>query len=132
MRNTYDTKQKELILETIKKQKTHFQVKDIYDALNGKVGLTTIYRLIEKLEKEKVVNKSIDKDNKTYFEYLGKCDEDNHFYLSCDKCGKLTHIDCDCINELSSHVYNEHKFTLNKENIVIKGICEKCKKRSEE
>ncbi len=126
MRTNYETKQKETIIEAIKKQNKSFMVKDLYDTLNGKVGLTTIYRLLQKLEDEGLITKEVGKDNKTKYEYLEKCEEENHFYLKCDKCGTLTHVDCDCINELSSHISKEHNFKLNKENIIIKGICSKC------
>lgn len=127
MRNNYETKQKETIINVIKNEEKQFQVKDIYEKLDGKVGLTTIYRLLSKLENEGLISKEAGKDNKTYYEYLEKCDEENHFYLKCDKCGSLTHVDCDCISELSTHISNEHHFSLNKENIIMKGICKNCK-----
>ena len=127
---TYNTKQKEIILNTIKKQKHAFTVKDIYNEINTKTGLTTIYRLIDKLVEEKQLNKFISDDNTTYYQYLEKCDQKNHFYLKCDKCKDIFHIDCDCINELSNHIINNHKFKLNKENIIIKGICDKCQKEN--
>ena len=63
----------------------------------------------------------------TYYQYLGKCNHENHFYLKCDKCGEMKHIDCDCILELSEHIHKEHKFIPNKEKIIINGICNKCK-----
>jgi len=128
MRNhNYETKQKDLILDVIKKQKKEFLIKDIYKELKDQVGLTTIYRLIEKLEEDNLINKTIKPNNTTYYEYIEKCEEDNHFYLKCNKCGTLTHVDCDCINDLYNHVYKEHDFTLDKEKIIIKGICKNCK-----
>lgn len=124
---TYNTKQKDLLLDVISSQKKEFTIKDIYSKLNNKVGLTTIYRFIEKLEKENLVTKSVGIDNMTYYQYLGKCNHENHFYLKCDKCGEMKHIDCDCILELSEHIHKEHKFIPNKEKIIINGICNKCK-----
>ena len=125
---SYNTKQKDLILEIVKKKKTSFTIKDIYNDLNKEVGLTTIYRFIEKLEKDNLVTKEINEDNITYYQYLEKCEHNNHFYLKCEKCKNLTHIDCDCINELYNHINSEHKFKLNKEKIIINGICNKCQK----
>ena len=125
---SYSTKQKDLILNVIKLKKKQFTIKDIYNELEG-VGLTTVYRLVDKLVEEKLINKTIDNDNTTYYEYLGKCDHDNHFYLKCENCKKLEHVDCDCINELYEHISKEHDFTINKENIIINGICKKCKER---
>ena len=125
---SYNTKQKNLILDVLKKKNNEFTIKDIYDDLDKKVGLTTIYRFIEKLEKDNLVTKEINEDNITYYQYLEKCDEDNHFYLKCEKCKMVKHIDCDCINELYDHIKSEHKFKLNKEKIIINGLCSKCQK----
>ena len=122
----YNTKQKDIILKTIKKQKHEFTIKDIYDDIGGSVGLTTIYRLVDKLVDENIINKYISKDNITYYQYLNECEKENHFYLKCNKCGDLVHIDCDCIIDLSNHIFKEHKFKPSKENIIISGVCEKC------
>ena len=123
---TYNTKQKDLILNVIKSI-GEFTVKDVYSKLEGKIGLTTIYRYIERLEKEGNITKYIGKDNATYYEYLEECDACNHFYLKCDKCGDLKHIDCDCIEDLTNHIYKDHNFKLNKEHIIINGVCGRCK-----
>ena len=125
----YKTKQKVIIINAIKMQKHEFTIKDIYDELKGKVGLTTIYRMVDKLIDENIINRYISKDNTTYYQYLKECEEENHFYLKCDKCGELIHIDCDCIEDLSNHIIKKHRFKLNKKNIIISGICEKCIKR---
>ena len=124
---SYNTKQKDLILETIKKYDKEFTIKDIYNRLGNKIGLTTIYRLVDKLVEEKRINKTIGQDNVTYYQYLEECDHDNHFYLKCDKCGSIKHIDCECIEDLSNHIFKEHNFTSDK-NIVISGLCGKCNK----
>lgn len=124
----YNTKQKEYILDKIKSQKKDFIIKDIYEELEGIVGLTTIYRLIDKLVSDGTINKTIDENNVTHYTYLEKCDKHNHFYLKCNSCGSIIHIDCDCIDELTNHILNEHNFKLNKENIIINGICKKCSK----
>ena len=123
----YNTKQKELILSIIKKKKHEFRVKELYNDLNKEIGLTTIYRQIDKLVNEGRINKNINKDNITYYQYLEECNKNNHFYLKCDKCGNMTHIDCDCIEQLSNHIVKEHQFNLNKDCIIINGICKRCK-----
>ena len=123
---SYSTKQRDLLLEKIKSMKTEFTIKEIYEKMNNNVGLTTVYRLVDKLVKEGYIKKNISDDNITYYEYFDKCSEENHFYLKCDLCKKLEHIDCDCIDELYEHINKKHHFKLNKENIVINGICREC------
>lgn len=123
---SYNTKQKDIILDLIKKNHHEFTVKDIYENIKEEVGLTTVYRLVDKLVDEGRVSKTIGKDNQTYYQYLEECDNENHFYLKCDNCGSMMHIDCDCIKELSKHISEEHKFKLKEKSIIINGICKKC------
>ena len=126
-RTNYNTKQKDEILDTIKKMDKAFLIKELYVKLNEKVGLTTIYRFIDKMVENEELYKYIGEDNNTYYQYLEKCDCNNHFYLKCINCGNMIHVDCDCIKELSNHITKEHNFIPNKENIIINGICSKCK-----
>ena len=125
---SYNTKQKEIILDVIKKKKKEFTVKEIYAELENKIGLTTIYRLIDKLTEEGLLNKTIGKNNTTYYTYLEKCSKKNHFYLKCESCGNMMHVDCDCIVELSNHILKKHKFKTCDNHIIINGLCDHCTK----
>lgn len=125
---SYNTKQKELIIDVIKQQNNEFTIKDIHNSLKGKVGLTTIYRLVDKMVNENKLNKTITKDNITIYQYLKECENKNHFYLKCDVCGSLIHIDCECINDLTTHIFKKHNFKPNKDHIIFNGICQKCNK----
>jgi len=126
---SYNTKQKDIILNVIKHQKQEFTIKDIYNKVKDKTGLTTIYRLTDKLVHDGRLSKYIGNDNNTYYQYLDECNEENHFYLKCEYCGDIVHIDCDCIGDLSNHIFAKHKFKPNKEHIIINGVCEKCIKK---
>lgn len=127
MRGNYNTEQKELLLDIISKENGEFTVKNISNKTD--VGLTTIYRFIDKLVKEGKLTKEIGNDNTTYYQYLEDCDCDDHFYLKCSNCGELTHVDCECINDLSNHIKKHHNFKISKEHIIINGTCSKCLKR---
>ena len=129
MRESYKTKQKELIIDTIKKYKNEFTIKDIYNDLDKSIGLTTIYRFVDKLVNTGLINKAVGKDNTIYYQYLEECSEKNHFFLKCTDCGIVEHIDCDCIGELSDHISKEHSFSLSN-HVIINGICKKCGKRN--
>ena len=123
---TYKTKQKEKIIDLIKKQNHAFTIKDIYDKLDHQIGMTTIYRMIDKLVIDNRLNKTIGKNNITYYEYLELCPYENHFYLKCQNCGLLIHIDCDCVNDLFSHITSNHDFLPESKNIIINGTCKLC------
>ena len=122
----YNTKQKDILLNIIKNQKQEFTIKDIYNKVKNEVGLTTIYRLVDKLVEDDRLSRNIGKNNITYYQYLEECNKENHFYLKCDHCGKMVHIDCECIKKMTSHILKKHKFKPNKDHIIINGICDKC------
>ena len=124
---TYNTKQKDIILDKISKLEKDFTIKDLHNLLGSDVGLTTIYRLVNKLEEDGYITK-IGNDNTAVYHYTGKCNKENHFYLKCNKCGMLYHVDCDYADKLSKHILEEHGFITSKEHIIINGECKKCSK----
>lgn len=125
-RDSYRTKQKEKILEIIRNYDREFTVKDIYDLVKDDASLTTIYRLVEKLMIDGHLSKWIGDDNNTYYQYMDDCSCIHHFYLKCVCCGSLIHINCDCVDDLVKHIYDNHHFEPDDNRIIINGTCEKC------
>lgn len=126
LRSKYNTKNKEELLKIIKTQKKDFTISDIHKE-NKNIGLTTIYRYVDELIEDGRIEKIVDENKKTKYQYLEKCQNKNHFYLKCNTCGRVTHIDCECIEELSNHILNKHHFLTDQKNIIIKGTCQNCK-----
>ena len=122
----YNTRQKDIIYNVIKKQDKEFTVKDIYKIVKDNTGLTTVYRFVDKLVDSGVLKKYVGEDNVLYYQYLESCDKSNHFYLRCSKCSRLIHVDCDCVKDLFKHIFDTHKFIPNDTQIVIDGVCNEC------
>ena len=123
---SYQTKQKKIIIDEISKNNKEFTIKELYERLHGVVGLTTIYRLIDEMVKKQELNKVIADGNVAYYQYLKKCNEENHFYLKCFECKEMIHVDCDCIKELTNHISKKHYFIIDNNQIVMNGLCCKC------
>ena len=69
-RKVYNTRQKEMILEYLEHLDKDFDTNDLYEGLNKKVGLTTIYRLLDNLIEENKLEKiteNIYLINKSFF-----------------------------------------------------------------
>ena len=129
MRETYKTKTKELVLEEVKKL-NNFTALDVLKSLDDKkthVGLTTIYRSLDDLESKGIITKYYDDSKKAYYKLIENCQSVVHFYLKCSKCNKIEHVDCECIEQFKNHISLKHKFNANFENIVIQGLCAKCR-----
>ena len=66
---TYNTKQKDTILNYLKKNEDKcLTINEIYSALvkDNNIGLTTIYRFLNKLEEDNIIKKYTDKKEATY------------------------------------------------------------------
>lgn len=130
----YKTKHREELLEYLKTVPgKHVTVNDIcfYLKKEGKdIGTTTVYRQLEKLVDEGVVNKYLlDANTPACFEYIdaGKhCHEHKCFHCKCIKCGKLIHLHCDELEAIGSHIFEEHSFKVDTQRTVLYGVCEEC------
>lgn len=131
----YKTKQREMILDYMIKNKDIHVTADMiinYFKLHGTpIGKTTVYRNLDKLVAENVVRKfTIEDGVSACYQYApdgSRCRE--HYHFKCSECGKLFHVHCDFMNEISEHVYKEHKFVIDSSKTVFYGMCEECGKK---
>ena len=133
---SYKTKQKEELLsylETI--PGVHFTAADISDhfrAQGKSIGITTIYRQLDRLVEEGQVSKYyIDESSSACFEYIdpeGNCCQNSCFHCKCEKCGKLIHMECREIELLQSHFMEHHGFRIDPTRTVFYGVCSDCMK----
>ena len=108
----YKTKQMTEILTYLKSvQGQHVTVNDI--------------RRLDKMVKEGIVAKYVvDEKSSACFEYIGGQDEGHHgYHCKCEKCGKLIHLHCHEVEELSQHMMEHHSFELNAMRTVFYGVC---------
>ena len=81
-----------------------------------KIGMTTVYRHLEKMVDEGIVKKYIiDGNSPACFEYVGggeACQDPVCFHCKCEKCGKLIHLHCDELEDIRVHLEQEHHFKM--------------------
>lgn len=135
-KSKYKTKQKDVLINYLKTRPgVHITAGDVSEYFKKKgeaIGQSTVYRQLENLVDEGVINKYIiDANSPACFEYTGKDvhgDSEVCFHLKCEKCGKLIHMHCDELNEIQDHLLEEHGFRLNPFRTVFYGLCEDCSK----
>lgn len=136
-KSQYKTRQREVLIQYFKALNSeHVSAADVCDYFKKcgeTIGQSTVYRQLERLVDEGVLNKySFDPTAPACFEYVG---EDAHgtagtcFHCRCEKCGKLIHLHCDELEGISEHLLKEHGFKLNSMRTVLYGICEDCANR---
>lgn len=129
----YKTKQSREILSCLEFYRgTHVNVPMISRYLEEhghSVGVATIYRHLEKLEKDGLVRKFIlDGKAGACFQFIGEdaghCHR--HYHLKCERCGKLIHLQCETLDTVEEHILRDHGFAVNPMKTVFYGICEEC------
>lgn len=120
---TRNTVQKKAVYDNIKNRYDHPTATDIYNDLKGhnlKIGLTTIYRILNDLVSEGIINKIITIDKLSHFDF----NRTNHIHFICNKCNKIYDIEEKSFSKLDVQLKkNDHKI----ENFSIIGLCDKCK-----
>lgn len=134
-KNSYKTKQLDMVLSYLKENKgkhvTALDMEKYFKENSIQIGMTTIYRHLERLKRDGLVAKyNISSTDSACFEYLG--DSVSHSYhFKCERCGKLLHIQCKEIDNLESHLLMHHNLLLDPSSTVFYGLCEECKSEKE-
>lgn len=133
MEKSYKTKQRAAILEYLKSNiDNHITADDIIDFFkntDNPIGKSTVYRYLDNLVRENIIRKyaSIEHGEAACFQYISDNNEcHRHFHMKCSKCGNLIHLDCHEVEELSEHIFKEHRFKIDMCKTVLYGICENC------
>ena len=139
VRNQYNTRQRSRLLEYMQAVPgEHFTAKDVCDyfqTCGTPIGVATVYRQLERMVEEGLVNKYIiDANSPACFEYVGESGQQEQkqetcFHCKCEKCGKLIHLHCEELCGISLHLKEHHQFLLNPMRTVFYGICESCAKK---
>jgi Fur family ferric uptake transcriptional regulator len=136
MRNSeYNTETKHDVLEILKqKQETALSVHDIMadlKALNNTANITTVYRILEKLEHEqRVIKHTAEDGKKALFQYiLPESGCMHHLHVQCTSCGKIIHLDCKIIEDAIQHISEAHGMQIVCSASLLYGICSECRKK---
>ena len=132
-RSRYRTRQREILVGYFESRPGHHitagDVCEYCKEQGVSVGQSTVYRQLESLVDEGIINKYIiDGNSPACFEFAGKHEDETQicFHCKCEKCGKLIHLHCDELEEIQRHLREEHGFLMDPRRTVFYGICESC------
>ena len=126
---TRNTKQKQMILDTLVHDKTHPTIQELYEKIlshDGDVGQATIYRNVNKMVEENKIRKVRTLDG--IDRYDG--DMSDHCHLVCQKCGRLVDVFDPHLKEIISLLEKNNGIVIQNHNILLEGICPLCVKGS--
>jgi Fe2+ or Zn2+ uptake regulation protein len=116
------TRQKEAIVEELKKIESFFSAEDLYEKVKQKeknIGIATIYRFLnESKDKGEIFTYTC---NRRKIYSIGK---KSHCHFECEKTGKVIHFDVDNIDFLKNKIPG----IITSFQLEVKGICKDCNK----
>ena len=127
------THQKKLILETLLKSQIHLNVENINDILKqDKIGIATIYRGLNQFT-ELGITKELNINGTSFYELKIFGQKPLHIHFKCNECGDLIDIDNNEINleyiNLSNKIEEDNNIEITDTDILLRGICSKCKEK---
>lgn len=116
------TKQRQLLLDILKKSNQPKSAEDLYAALpKDAMNLSTVYRTMEKFFEEALVSKSF-LNQKQYYYYAH---DTHHHYMICMGCHQMIEIDCH-LDALAEDIAEAHHFKITHHDMTLYGYCEHC------
>jgi len=126
--NIRNTIQKQIILDHIKKTKSHPTASELYEMIkmnNPKIGQATVYRNLKNMANNGDIVIIPGKNNIN--RYDGDPTHHNHFI--CEHCGKVIDIYISR-NIINQEIEDKYGIKIKRESTIYEGICEDCNKKS--
>ena len=126
---TYMTRQQREVLRCIEGCDEGAGAVELAERLHrqgSQVGLSTVYRQLERLEQQGLVHKIVTDEGARYQYCDGRHAGRDCFLLKCERCARMEHLDCSHLGELYAHLLSEHHFAINPRRTLFYGLCENC------
>jgi len=121
------TKQREAILSVLRSTTSHPTAAWIYEQVRKEIpdiSLGTVYRNLRLLREAGEIME-IDLSG-TFSRFDGN--QDNHYHLRCERCGRLFDVDEPVNTEIDERVARKTGFQISYHRLEFRGLCQECQK----
>lgn len=126
-----NTIQKSLVLQAVFELKRHLTADEVYEFIKKShptIGKGTVYRNLAILSEERAIRRVEIPDGPDRFDFTLK----RHYHMRCVRCGDVQDVDLGEIPELEAKLRETQAVKLLDYDILFKGICAECAKKTEE
>ena len=114
------------VLSTLERAGGFASAQEVYHLMKREgqsIGLTTVYRSLQSLVNDKIVDVLRRDDGEAIYRL---CGETHHHHLVCKSCGETVEIEGGAIEKWALNVGKEHGFREVGHTAEIFGLCSKC------
>lgn len=111
----------------------HLSSEEIYDIVKGNcpdIGLATVYRTLNLLEKMGVICKMNFDDGCNRYELVHDEEDHQHHHLICRGCGKVEEVEDDLLEVLEQKIEKKYNFEIKDHSVKFYGYCSECRDKS--
>ena len=129
------TPQREVTVRVLlENEQDHLSAEDVFLLVKRKfpeIGLATVYRTLELLSEQHVVEKMNFGDGVARYDLRGDDNHHHHHHLICVQCGSVDEIMEDWLEPLEKRLEEEYKFKVLDHRLDFQGICKRCKEKND-
>jgi Fe2+ or Zn2+ uptake regulation protein len=123
-----DTVQRQIVVEVLKKFRTHPTVEEMYLEIHKNhpsISKATVYRNLYQLAEEGMI-RHISPGDLNRFD--GRMDQ--HYHFKCKNCGGISDIEFEYLAAIDEAVRQKYGIQADEHEVVFRGICTKCAETS--
>ncbi len=131
-RATRSTKQGTAVREVLSADGGFRSAQDVYATLRtqgGSVGLSTVYRHLQTLVEDGIVDVIVTPDGETTYRFCGEATTAHHHHLVCRDCGATQEIEGRVVERWATDVAREHGYVDVDHTVELFGTCAACAAR---
>jgi Fur family ferric uptake transcriptional regulator len=120
------SRQRKVILETLRETKRHPTAEDIYMEVRRRlpsIGLATVYRNLEVLSQHGLVRRLDPASDTMRFDG----DTRDHYHVRCTNCGRIEDLPMSWKPQLQQEAQMSSDYDLYDHSLVFSGLCPTCK-----
>lgn len=129
------TNQRKVVLEKLyQHRKAHLTVDEVYQYVretNPEIGLATVYRNIQILNRLGIIEKISFDDKDIRYEIFYEDIPIHHYHLICKQCSNVDELELDFMDRYGGMLKEEKGFNALDAQIKIYGICQNCASQNE-
>lgn len=119
------SKQRNLVLETLKQNPCHPTAEQVFALVrqkNANISLATVYRNLNQLAENGIIQKLDHIGDIARFDHT----LDKHYHFICSKCSAVIDIDAGIISDFEQRILEQTGLAVESADISFRGICPNC------
>ena len=130
----YHTRQQQADLHCLEQRPeealTACEIAEVLRQSSCPVGLATVYRQLERLERAGQIHR-VDTGEGAVYQFCVHGSARGCFLLRCRSCGRMVHLDCAHLEALCHHLETDHRFRVDPRQTILTGLCAICAEKEE-